>query len=107
MFLLECQALTSLVESGYPRWTSEMFSAVPETAHGLYKQDRALMLDFGGLEESSYLFRVRSPVGGNVDESWGDETSHFITSAAAVGHRLRGRIRGRAFDGSEDRSLGL
>ena len=65
-----------LVESGYPRWTSEMFSAVPETAHGLYKQDRALMLDFGGLKESSelysYLFHVHSPVGGNVDESWGD-----------------------------------
>lgn len=73
MFLLECQAPTRVVESGYPRWTSEMFSAVPKTAHGLYKQDRALMLDFGGLEESSelhsYLFRVRSPVGGNVDES--------------------------------------
>lgn len=26
----------------------------------------------------------------------------FIINAAAVGHRLRGRIRGRAFDGSED-----
>lgn len=31
----------------------------------------------------------------------------FIISAAAVGHRLRGRIRGRAFDGSEEGRLEL
>lgn len=58
------------MESEYPRWTSEIFSAVLETARGLYKQDRALMLDFGVLEESSelhtYLFHVRSLVGGNL-----------------------------------------